>query len=65
MESISELLSLAEDLLLIGKPIAESNVLKAILMDLLIFGSISVFPLLHHLRCELLAVATKDGILSD
>ena len=49
METISELFSSAEDLLLISKPVSESDVLETILMNFLILGLVMLFPIFDHL----------------
>ena len=65
METFSELLLLLEDLLLVGKSIAQGDVLKSVLMNLLILGLISLLPLLDDLGAKLFASPGVDSIHSD
>ena len=63
MESISELLLLAQDLLLVLQPVAQCDVLQAVLVHLLVLGGIGIFPFFDLLGRQLLAVTAVDRIL--
>ena len=62
METLSKLLLLFENLLLVGQSVSQSDVLEAILMNFLILGFISFLPVLDHLSAELFTCAAVDGV---
>ena len=63
MEPISKLLLLAQDLLLVLQPVAQCNVLQAVLVHLLVLGVFGFLPFLDCYGRQLLAVAAVDRIL--
>jgi len=65
METFSELLLSAEDLLLVGKSVSEGDVLKSVLMNFLVLGLVVLFPVLDHLDAKLLTSSAEHGVLSD
>ena len=65
METLSKLLLLLKDLLLIGKSVPQGDVLETILMNFLILGFISFLPVLDHLGTELFTCAAVDGVHGD
>ena len=65
VETLSELLLLLEDLLLVGQSVPQGDVLETILMNFLIFGLISLLPVFDHLGAELLSRAAVDGVHGD
>jgi hypothetical protein len=65
VKTVCELLLLTKHFLLVCQSVTQSNVLKAILMNFLVFGRVSIFPLFNHLSIELLAIATKNSVLGD
>lgn len=64
VETFSELLLSAEDLLLVSESVTEGDVLKPILMNFLILGLVMLFPVLDHLGTQLLASSAEDCVLS-
>ena len=65
VEAVCELLLLLENLLLVGESVAQSNVLKAVLVDFLIATGLVVLPLLDDLGLELLTGAREDCVVRD
>jgi hypothetical protein len=65
VKTVCELLLLTKHFLLVCQSVTQSNVLKAILMNFLVFCRVSIFPLFNHLSIELLAIATKNSVLGD
>ena len=63
METISQLFSLLEDLLLVGQSISQSDVLKSVLMHLLILKRLTFIPLLQDLLRNLLTSSRVHSIL--
>ena len=63
MKTISELLSPAEYLFLVSKPIPEGNVLEAVLVNLLILSLVMLFPVFDHFCAQFLASSTEDSVL--
>lgn len=64
METIGKLFLLLKNLLLICESVSQSNILKSILMDFLIFQTFTVFPVFKSLLWNLLSGSAEDGILS-
>ena len=62
METLSELLLLLEDLLLVCKSVPQGDVLETILMNFLILGFIGFFPVFDHLSAELFTSSAMDGV---
>ena len=56
MESISQLLSLSQNFLLVSQLISECNVLQSVLVDLLVLGFIGFLPLFDHFLGQFLAM---------
>ena len=65
MQTVSELLLSAENLLLVGKSVPQCNVLQPILMHFLILGLVMLLPVFDHLSTQLLAGSAEDSILGD
>lgn len=63
MQAVSQLLLLSQDLLLVLEPVAKSNVLEPVLVDLLVFASVCFLPVLDLLRRQFFAVPAVDRIL--
>lgn len=57
METVSQLLLLLKDLLLVSQTVAEGDVLQTVLVNLLVFGALMILPVLDHLSLELLSSA--------
>ena len=65
VQTVSELLLSAENLLLVGKSVPQRNVLQPILMHFLILGLVMLLPVFDHLSTQLLAGSAEDSILGD
>ena len=65
VEALGELLLLLQDLLLVLETVSEGDVLETVLMNFLIFGLISLFPLLDDFLGKLLTSAAVHSIHSD
>lgn len=65
VEAVSQLLLLLEDFLLVSKTVAQSDVLQAVLVDLLVVCRLRLLPLVEGLLLDLLAGSREDGILRD
>ena len=65
METLSKLLLLFENLLLVGQSVSQSDVLEAILMNFLILGLISFLPIFDHLGTELFTSTAMDSVHCD
>jgi len=65
VKTFSKLLLLLQYLLLILETVPEGDVLETVLMNFLIFGFISLFPLLDNLLRKLLSSAAVHSIHSD
>ena len=65
METLSKLLLLLENLLLVGQSVPQSDVLETVLMNFLILGFIGFLPVLDHLSAELFTCAAVDGVHGD
>lgn len=63
MEPISQLLLLTQHLLLVLEPVAQSDVLKTVLMDFLVLGCVGILPLLDLLGRQFFAISAVDRIL--
>lgn len=64
METISELFLFLKNFFLVGKTIAQRNILQAVLVHLLVLAGFVLFPVLYHFSFEFLASARKNSILS-
>jgi hypothetical protein len=64
VKSIGKLLSLFQDLFLVGEPVSKGDVLKSILMNLLILHRLSLVPLFKDFLVDLLSSSRHDGVLS-
>ena len=65
MKTVSKLLFLLKNLLFVGQSVSQSNVLKSVLMDLLIFETFTVFPIFESLLWNLFACSAENSILSN
>ena len=65
VKTFSKLLLLLQYLLLVLETVPEGDVLETVLMNFLIFGLISLFPLLDNLLRKLLSSAAVHSIHSD
>jgi hypothetical protein len=65
VKAIGKLLSLFQDLFLVGKPVSKGDVLKSILMNLLILHRLSLVPLFKDFLVDLLSSSRHDGVLSN
>jgi hypothetical protein len=64
VKTVSQLFLLFKDLFLVGQAVTKSNVLKTVLMNLLVFGTLMIFPVLYHFCLKLLASTRENGVLS-
>mmetsp|Transcript_24306 Transcript_24306/g.30135 ORF Transcript_24306/g.30135 Transcript_24306/m.30135 type:complete len:214 (+) Transcript_24306:617-1258(+) len=65
METLSKLLLLLQDLLLVLKSVAKGDILQAVLVYLLVFSLVGFLPLLDDFLGQFLASAAVDGVHGD
>ena len=65
VETLSKLLLLLKDLLLVGKSVPQGDVLETILMNFLILGLIGFLPVFDNFGAELFTSAAVDSIHGD
>jgi hypothetical protein len=63
MKSVSELFLLLKNLFEVGMSVAERNVLKTVLVDLLILFSLYTLPVFYHLCVQLSAGSAEYCVL--
>ena len=65
MKTISKLFFFLEDFFFVCQSVSQSNILKSVLMNFLIFKTFTIFPVFKGFLWNLLSCSTKDSVLSD